>query len=405
MDRLELGVERGIITAAQRDALRALGDEPRREARHGLNAVTIAYWVGGIAVLSAFGWFLTKRWVLLGPGGVLVVALVYAALFAGVARFLSREGFRYAAAVATLLVVGMTPIVSWAILSLAGWWNLYLANDRTYGIQPFNPIWSQLRWLPIDLATILVSLVALRRVAFGVLALPIALALAAFMSHIVPLVLDPEIARALGGRWPLLTVFILFAIAYAIDMRQSRDEDYALWFYAVGIVALGVTITWFWNESSTIAAHGMLVAAFAFAVAALRLRRRLLLFAAFAGFVSYIGYLAFDLFRERLDFPIALATMGLVVILSAVWLQRRFPSLIRGSDESIRRAVPGAPVALAGGILIALTMIVTDLPEARRRIELRYWLEHVERLRAHNRLKWQEWPRRGVPRPVKTPMS
>src|SRR4051812_32931248 len=107
MDRLDLGVERGIITAAQREALRALDDDDSRlEVRRGLNAVTVAYWAGAIAVLTAFGWFLASRWQVLGPAGVLVVALVYAALFAFTARWLGREGFRGAAAIATLLVVG-----------------------------------------------------------------------------------------------------------------------------------------------------------------------------------------------------------------------------------------------------------------------------------------------------------
>jgi hypothetical protein len=178
MDRIDLGVERGIITAEQRDALRAidLGDarDGAKEARRGLNAVTVAYWAGAIAVLTAFGWFLASRWQVLGPAGVLVVALVYAALFAGTARWLDREGFRTAAAIATLLVVGMTPIVTWSLLSLTGLWDLYPAGRRPLYFEPFDPVWSQLRWLPIDLTTILAALVALRRVRFGVLALPIA---------------------------------------------------------------------------------------------------------------------------------------------------------------------------------------------------------------------------------------
>src|ERR1043166_4292106 len=65
MDRLDAGVARGIIPAEQRDALRALdvgGSPAPIEAHRGLNAVTVAYWVGGIAVLGAFGWFLVRRW-------------------------------------------------------------------------------------------------------------------------------------------------------------------------------------------------------------------------------------------------------------------------------------------------------------------------------------------------------
>ncbi|HEY9226344.1 MAG TPA: hypothetical protein VIP11_06845, partial [Gemmatimonadaceae bacterium] len=127
MDQLDLGVARGIITAAQRDALRALSEETsarRVEAPRALNAVTIAYWVGGIAVLAAFGWFLVSRWAVLGPAGVLVVALVYCGLFALMARVFYTHGFVQAAAVSTLLVVGMTPLVAWALLSLSGYWDI-----------------------------------------------------------------------------------------------------------------------------------------------------------------------------------------------------------------------------------------------------------------------------------------
>src|SRR4051812_29571697 len=201
MDRLDLGVERGIITAAQREALRALDDnEPRLEARRGLNAITVAYWTGAIAVLTAFGWFLTSRWQVLGPAGVLAVAVVYAVLFAFTARWLGREGFRGAAAIATLLIVGMTPVIAWSLLSLGGMWDLYPAGRRSTYIELFDPVWSQLRWLPIDFATMLAALIALRRVRFGVLALPVAAALSAAAGHGVALFIEPELANALGGR-------------------------------------------------------------------------------------------------------------------------------------------------------------------------------------------------------------
>src|ERR1700754_481241 len=140
MDRLDAGVARGIITVEQRDALRALdiaaSPEPI-EARRGMNAVIVAYWVGALAVLCAFAWFLVTRWAVLGPGGVLVVALVYAALFVLIARVLNNHGFDHAAAVATLLVVGMAPVIAWSLLSLAGLWDLYPGARRTRGFEPF----------------------------------------------------------------------------------------------------------------------------------------------------------------------------------------------------------------------------------------------------------------------------
>jgi hypothetical protein len=392
MDRLDLGVERGIITAEQRDALRALdpGQSTGVEARRGLNAVTVAYWAGAIAVLTAFGWFLTSRWQILGPAGVLVVAVVYAVLFGGTARWLGAHGFRAAAAIATLLVVGMTPIVTWSVLSLTGLWDLYPAGRRPLYFEPFDPVWSQLRWLPIDLATILAALIALRRVRFGVLALPIAVGLSAAAGHIIVLIVEPELTNALGGRLPFLLATILFAIAYAIDVRTTDGEDYAVWFYISAIIALIMALGGFWSETSVISAHCTLLAATILALAAVKLRRRILLLAAFIGFVAYLGYLAFDVFENAVAFPVALATVGVIVILAAVGLQRRYPALVRGDEATGPRSIPGAPIALAGAFVIAVALTMSGISGAKQRIAENYWREAFYRRRFHNMQKYPD---------------
>ena len=404
MDRLDLGVARGIITVEQRDALRALDDgavsATAAEARHGFNGVTVAYWTGGIAVLSAFGWFLVSRWTILGPSGVLVVALVYAVLLATVARVLAKQGFVHAAAVTTVLVVGMAPIIAWSLLSLTGWWDPFpVARTR---FESIDPLWNQVRWLPIDLATILAALIALRRVKFGVLALPIAAALAAAAGHAIVLFIDVDLVNALGGRPPLLLAIGLLSIAYAIDSRNTSDQDYALWFYLAGLAALVPGLGLFWVESAGIAAHATLAVAIILAFAAIRLHRRLLLFAAFLGFIAYLGYLAFDVFKKTLQFPVALATIGIVVILSAVWLQRRYPALVRRMERTGPRTIPGAWLALGGAGLIALVLFFTGIPAAQEKIAERYWRERVDRLRSHNRQKYPDHFRRPAARPRPT---
>ncbi len=384
-EQVDRAVNTGIITEQQRDALLALGQTPAGgEARRGLNAVNVAYWAGGIAVLVAFGWFLIVRWSMLGAAGVLVVSLVYAALFAWTARLLAGHGFRTAAGVATVLVIGIVPLVTWSLLSLTGIWDWTPPSQPQWFALPYSHDWENVRWLPIDLTTLLAGLVALRRVRFDVLGLPLAAAAMATGAHAFSLVFDQNVANALNGRLPLLLALSLLTIGYAVDRRTAADEDYATWFYLAGLVALLPAMAGFWRESKVIAAHAMLAMSALFVVAALRLRRRLFLAAAFVGFLSYLGYLTFNVFDRAASYPIVLATLGLATIIMTVWVQRRFPGLTKQLDIGQRQAIPGAPMALAGSLLIALVLTLSGLPAARQTVLDRQEWARFERLRIHN---------------------
>jgi len=102
---INVALERGIIDAAQRDQLAALSAElmampghsreerddaaPVREVQRGFNAITVAYSLGALLVLFALAWFLLERWKVLGPFGVLVVALLLKVLDHFTKRFAS----------------------------------------------------------------------------------------------------------------------------------------------------------------------------------------------------------------------------------------------------------------------------------------------------------------------------
>ena len=380
---LDRAVEVGIISAEQRLALLALVSPPGDAARRGFNAMNIAYWTGGIAVLVAFAWILIARWTVLGAGGVLLVTITYSGVFALTAHTLQRYGFHSAARVVTVLLVGMAPVVTWSLMALSGQWDPY-PPYRGDMVPPFTSDWNDLRWLPIDLATILASLIALRRVHYGVLGLPLALACAALGVHAMPLLLDQALIRAMDGRLALLLAAILLAFGYAVDQRTGADEDYATWFYAVGLAALLPAMFYYWDRSRLITAHATLGVSLMLAYTALRLRRRLFLLASLIGFLAYLTYLTFDVFKTDVGYPIVLATLGLLTILLAVWVQRRFPSIVQRMDRAERQAIPAAPLILAGMVLIALALIVSDVSDARQRIADQYWRETVSRRTAHN---------------------
>ena len=369
--RLDEAVARGIITAAQREAILSLGDESAApaaataEAPRGFNGVNVAYAVGAVAVLFAFGWFLFERWSTLGALGVLLVSLGYAALFATAAHVLARLGFRTASAVATLLAVGMTPVVTWAVLALSGVWYEPASFPR---VPPQVHPAESTRWLPIELATILVASIAIWRVRVGLLALPIAIASAFGALHLIPVIFDPAIAFRIQ---PWMSLFIgctLLLAGYAADRR--RDEaDYAQWLYAVALLAIALGLAELWGTYRRGVPHLIAVLSIGAVIVSLYLRRRMFLVFGAAGAIAYLAYLAFDVFRRTLGFSIVLAGFGLTVIALTVWLQRRYPAIARrmaAQRGDARPRLPGDYTVFGVATALTFILLLTSPPRARR---------------------------------------
>lgn len=359
---IDRAVERGIISAAQRDAILALRSEddarvaPETEAREGFNAVTIAYMLGTGIVLFGFGWFLVDRWRALGPGGVLAVAALYAAVFLGVSTWLDRRGYSLAAAFANVLAVGMAPIVAWALLELTGLWP----EGRRYCGDAF--LWECTgKWIALDLVTIGAALVAMRWRPHPLLMHPIAVALLFIIAHVI-ISLEPYgLGRFARGWLVVIGASLMLALAWWIDRRDgsaSRPGDYGFWYWFAGLALALFSIgsLWDYDEAMRHLLAPIAIAAFGMAVL---LRRRLLLAFGFITAAAYLGYLVMDLFRDVVALPILLATVGLAIILLAVWAQRAYPRLVAQADAARggRSTLPGGPALLLAPALLALVMV------------------------------------------------
>ena len=394
---IDTALERGIIDASQRDKLEALASElapaapealapsalpqPAREARRGFNAITIAYSLGGLLVVFALAWFLLERWKTLGPGGVLGVALLYAAAFAVVGEALRRRGFEIAGGLTIVLAVAMTPVWTWAILRLTGEMPDRAAWDNA--LARYEPYMAT-RWIVLELATIGVALVAARRVRSFLLAAPIAAALVGLLLHVGQALGDPRLAWYTGPYYQCVVACALLAVAYAVERRQSEGEDYAFWFYLAGVIMLFVAYAQVWPYIGRWR-HAITLVAAALLVASLYLRRRTLLVAGGLMAFLYLGYLAFDVFRRVVALPVALATLGLLVIVSTVWMQRRFPKLVArvsGDDTAGGKTLPGGALAVLGPLVIALTAMLFAGGEALERTRDREWRDAFYQRRA-----------------------
>jgi hypothetical protein len=410
-DVVDVAVERGVIDTGQRDQLRAIAAElaagpahvveagtgaaelvePDREARRGFNAVTVAYSLGALLVLFALAWFLFDRWESLGPGGVLLVAALYAGAFVGAGVLLRQRGFVVAGGLATMLAVAMTPVWTWAILRLTGELPDPLAWDNA--LSRYEP-YIATRLIVAELATIGVSLVAVRRVRFFALAAPIAAAFIALLLHLGQALGDPRLTWYVGGYYQCVIGCATLAIAYAVERRQPAGEDFAFWFYLGGVVTLGIGYVQVWSHIGAWR-HALPLVALAFVAASLYLRRRTLLIAGGVAAFGYLAYLAFDVFRRVIALPLALAALGLLVIAATVWMQRRFPKLVArvgGDAPPGARTLPIWPASVLGPLVIAATVLAFSVSEAKRRTAEQDWQASLWRQRA-----------RHQPRPPRNP--
>ena len=97
---------------------------------------------------------------------------------------------------------------------------------------------------------------------------------------------------------------------------------------------------------------------------------RRMIFLGFGGVLIYawLSWLAFDLFRSSALFPIVLATLGLSIILAAVWVQRAYPRVIARVNAGLADPRPWLPAGYAAPgaiIVLALAMMVISIPGDR----------------------------------------
>jgi len=415
---LDQGVETGIITPDQRDRLLTLAATWEGDDAHtsrSPNVVLVAYGLGSLLVLFASGWFLVERWARLGPFGVAGVALGYAAALLLAAREFLRRGFRLAADISTMLAVSLTPLVAWAALALAGRWPYENVRDPLLRDVPYMA-W---QWLVLDLSTLLVALLAWRHRRMVALCWPLALALWGTWFHIGQVMLGQ------GGslefeRWLMLANgFALLVVAERVERwqgaampvtpatmsGQGARGDFANVFWMVGLLATTFAFLMLWLRADDPWRHLLLPLALGLVALSLYLGRRVVLGFGVMGVIGYLAFLAQDVFRDVVSFPILLAGFGVLLIFVTVWTQSRFPAIVArvGERVSADGTLPWSRSMAYLPVIVALAMAAATWREGEEERTQREFRERYEILRLHSGSIPGDRGRPRVPRPVPAP--
>ncbi len=299
-----------------------------------------AYYLGALVILFALGWFAVEAWDRYGGWPLAGVAIAYAALFATLGEGLWRRGWRVPGGVLFTAAVGMAPLLAFAVQAGLGIWP-----DAGRGTAPTYYASVNAHVIVIALSTVAAALIAIRFRPFAFHGAPLAAALLVLAMEVGELLL-PATGSTNSDMVTLVVGLLVMGAAYLVDHRTR--EDYAFWLYLGGLLAFFFPA---FDEIRETLAFGLIH--LSFMLVAVLIRRRAFMVVGGVGLFSYLVYLAGDLFRDSLLFPVALSAIGLALIFGGVAYARREDRI---REWIMRRLPPGAAAALPQNRVPAGTM-------------------------------------------------
>ena len=331
VDEIQFAVSSGVIQAADAERLvdwvqgqhAAVAADAPPEHPKGLNVVSVAYYFGAMLMISACAWFLGDKWQSLGHLGVLITCGVYGVVAVATGAWLRRKGFTVAGGLLVTVAVALAPLVTYTIEDMLGMWPL--ASPGAYAA--FYPKIHG-SWVVMELATIAAAAIALLFVRFGFLVAPMAFSFWFLSMDGAALLMGVNQLTWRQHEWVsvgvgLMTILVGFGLGRTLRQTDVPSDDFPFWCYLFGLLA-------FWGGlGSLVGTAGLPWIVYLFVnlgliAVALTLRRATFLVFGAMGTWGYVSHLAYAVFKDSVSFPFALALFGLGMILSTVWVQRRW---------------------------------------------------------------------------------
>ncbi len=341
-------VVQGLLTPQQASAIRrymeatgSVAEQAKgcREQCAGLNLVSLAYYFGGFMILFAYRIFMGLQWESLGYTRQTAVSLLTILGLWVIGSSLRRTGFVRAGDLLVFAATGVVPLLVYSLQHVAGVWP---EADR-YAYRDFYRVVAP-AWVSIELVSILAALVVVWRTRF-----PLHTLLIAFWWWFLSMDLTRMLAGSGDWTWgdreqAISTLMGMAMLGLGIFLQRRASRDYSLWLYIFGHLIILSHL-----GSLTLSKEGVLGLVFlavylSFVVASVWLQRRVFLVFGAIGCYAYGSYLAFHVFQGALGFPFAMASTGLLIVLSAVADQRVARPWI---EQRIRNTKPMAQMIAA----------------------------------------------------------
>jgi hypothetical protein len=342
----------GLLTVlrARQPSVPATPATPPVYERVRFDLVHLLWYAGALIIMGAMGLFSTLAFEQMGGPALTVTALVYAALFAAGGHYLwHRRSLPTPGGLMITVAIGMIPLAVFGIQDTFGLWG-DAGRPGTY--QGFY-VWIKSSWLPMEIATILACLVALRFYPFPFIVAVMALALWFMSMDLTPWILhgrDMPWSDNWTARRIVSMVFglVMMGLAWFLDLKRNTRGDFGFWLHLFGLMAFwgGLTFT---NSSSEFAKAVYCLLNVGLILLSVFLMRRIYAVFGAIGVSIYLGHLASRVFEDSLLFPFALSFIGLGIIGAGLALHRNRPKLSAWMADSLPAPLKRLRPPLAGG--------------------------------------------------------
>lgn len=339
---LEAAVSAGILDSGTAERLKGFlaGREPApapaaaaKSSRFDLTHVL--WYAGALIIMSAMGMFSTLAFSMMGGTGLAATGLAYAfGLWRMGDRLWQNDETRTPGGLLIAAAVAMVPLIVFGVQSAADIWP----GDKAPGQYKSFFTYIAGGWIPMELATLVASLVAIRRYPITFIAFPAAVCLWFLSMDLAAwLASEQSFNYDLRRRVSMIFGLVLLVGTWASEMKPRRT-DYGFWLHLVAAVTFWGGLT-FQSSGSELGKFLYFLINIGLIGFAIFIGRRVYAVFGVMGMMTYLGYLSYKVFKDSLLFPFALSGVGLAVVWLGIKYARNRPAIEQWCEARLPRGM------------------------------------------------------------------
>lgn len=308
---------------------------PKKQTAPSFEMSHLLYYGGASIMLFALTVGLLQFFDNIGGAGIATITGLYGVGFAVAGWFLwNRNDLKTVGGIFATLAVAMVPLTGLGIEYALGMFDEF-GRGATFA-----------QHLPLELATIAASVLALRYMRFGLLTAPLAVAAYALMMDVATYVIEPGSWQHLDSQLTMAFGALIMAGGFVADARNRSEYDFGFWGYFIGGTSFFLGLNWltWWYDGSNTTQLIYLGVNVVMLVVSVLVNRRLLTAYGTIGVAAYVFHLTWTVFQNKPAFPFALAAVGLAIIVSGILYtknRQRIEAAINGLvPASLRQWLP-----------------------------------------------------------------